>query len=268
MKTGMHEQNSAWSTWRTVAEEVARQAGQLIRAKLAEPLQVSSKGFRDLVTDADLAAQQQITTTLRQHFPDHGFLAEEKNSELPSAGPVRWIVDPIDGTSNYSRSLPIFCVSLAVAVAEEVVAGVIYDPMRDELFSAGRGQGATVNGQPLRVSVTAELAEAIVGIDWGRHASIRQRSLDALNRFAHQARSIRALGSSALALAWVAAGRVDLYGNYNLSAWDIAAGALLIHEAGGHTSDLQAAPLRLVENTPCVASNGRLHSEFLALLHP
>jgi myo-inositol-1(or 4)-monophosphatase len=262
----MTELTNAWSAWRAVAENAARAAGHLIRRKLAEPLQVSSKGFRDLVTDADLAAQQQITTTLRTHFPDHGFLAEEKNSALPTAGPVRWIIDPIDGTSNYSRLLPIFCVSLAVAVAEEVVVGVIYDPLRDELFSAGRGQGATVNGQPLRVSTTADLAEALVGIDWGRQESIRQRSLDALNRFAHHVRSIRALGSSALALAWVAAGRMDLYGNYKLSAWDIAAGALLIHEAGGLTSDLQAAPLRLVENTPCVASNGRLHREFLALL--
>lgn len=262
----MSDSISEWALWRSVAEQAAHTAGALIRRKLAEPLQVTSKGFRDLVTDADLAAQEQITDTIRQHFPDHGFLAEEKNSDLPPSGPVRWIIDPIDGTSNYSRSLPIFCVSIAVAVAEEVVAGVIYDPTGDELFSAVRGQGATVNGQPLRVSSTADLAEAIVGVDWGRQQAIRQRSLEALNRFAHQVRSIRALGSSALALAWVAAGRMDLYGNYRLSAWDIAAGGLLIHEAGGLMSDLHGVPVRLVENTPCVASNGLLHEQFLTLL--
>jgi myo-inositol-1(or 4)-monophosphatase len=257
-----------WQNWSAVAESAAVEAGGLIRQMLTQPLHVQTKGYRDLVTDADIAAQKLITDQIRVRFPEHTFFAEEKNSELPSGGAVRWMIDPVDGTSNYSRGIPIFCVSIAVAVAEQVVVGVIYDPMRQELFSALRSAGATCNGQPLRVSPTAELSEAIIGLDWGRQHTVRQTSLNALTTFAYKVRSIRAVGSSALALAWVAAGRLDMYLNFNLSAWDIAAGALLIHEAGGMTSGLDGHPVKLVENVPCVASNQRLHQQFLALIQP
>ncbi len=262
----MNELTTTWQNWRIVAEKAAVEAGTLIRQMLTQPLHVQIKGYRDLVTDADIAAQKLITDQVRSYFPDHTFLAEEKNSELPSGGEVRWMIDPVDGTTNYSRGIPIFCVSIAVAVAEQVVVGVIYDPMREELFSALHGAGATCNGQPLHVSSTTILNEAIAALDWGRQQTIRQNSLNALTIFAHKVRSIRAVGSSALALAWVAAGRLDLYLNFNLSAWDIAAGMLLIHEAGGLTSGLDGQPIPLVENVPCLASNRVLHQPFLHLL--
>lgn len=264
----MNELTTTWQRWRVVAESTAVEAGALIRQMLTKPLHVTTKGYRDLVTDADIAAQKLITDQIRAHFPDHTFLAEEKNSELPSGGAVRWMIDPVDGTTNYSRGIPVFCVSIAVAVAEQVVVGVIYDPMREELFSALRGGGATCNGQPMQVRPTTELTEAIVALDWGRQLTTRQTSLNALTVFAHKVRSIRAVGSSALALAWVAAGRLDIYLNFNLSAWDIAAGTLLIHEAGGLTSGLDGQPVALVENVPCVAGNRLLHEQFLWLVKP
>jgi myo-inositol-1(or 4)-monophosphatase len=262
----MDDQQQLWQTWRTVAETAALEAGALIRHKLAEPRTVASKGFRDLVTDADYAAQQCITELVRARFPDHSFLAEERDATLPRAGSVQWIVDPVDGTSNYSRGIPNFCVSVAVAANAQVIVGVTYDPMREELFSGVRGQGCTLNGQPVTVSPTASLADAIVSLDWGRRYEVRQASLLALLRFAHAVRSIRAIGSAALALAWVAAGRLDAYINFSLSAWDIAAGMLLIEEAGGAASDLGGLPLPLAESTTCLGANRLLQSDLLALI--
>jgi myo-inositol-1(or 4)-monophosphatase len=262
----MNDHQQLWQAWRTVAEAAALEAGALIRRKLVEPRTVTSKGFRDLVTDADYAAQQHITALIRANFPEHGFLAEEEDAALPVAGSVLWIVDPLDGTSNYSRGIPNFCVSIAVAANAQIVVGVIYDPMHEELFSAVRGQGCTLNGQPMTVSPTADLADAVVSLDWGRRYEVRQAALSALLRFAHHVRSVRAIGSAALTLAWVAAGRLDAYINFNLSAWDIAAGVLLIEEAGGTASDLSGLPLSLAKNTTCLGVNRHLQGDLLALI--
>lgn len=255
-----------WQLWCAAAAREARLAGALLRRMMAGPRQVQSKGFRDLVTDADFAAQELITRGLRQEFPSHGFWAEEANSELPTTGPVRWMVDPVDGTTNYSRSLPNFCVSIAAAVTETVVVGVIYDPMSDELFSAVRGQGCTVNGRPVTVSRTNSLADGAIAIDYGRRKVVRERAVAALLGFVHDVRNIRSIGSAALALAWVAAGRLDAYLSFELGAWDIAAGALMIQEAGGQVSTVAQGPLALVASTSCAASNGLLHEPLLALI--
>jgi myo-inositol-1(or 4)-monophosphatase len=268
--------NREWQDWRSTAEELARNAGQLVRNLLAQPRQTQSKGFRDIVTDADLAAQALITGQLRQRYPSHGFWAEEENLDLPTGGPVRWLVDPVDGTSNYSRGIPNFCVSIAALVAEhvagdqaasaQVVVGAIYDPISDDLFSAARGQGCTLNGQPMAVSATATVAEAAVAFDWGRQRAIRQRTVNAVPHFAHEVRTIRSFGSSALSLAWVACGRLDAYLSLRLGAWDIAAGTLLIEEAGGQVSTIEHTPLVMQSDTSCFASNGRLHIPLLTLM--
>jgi myo-inositol-1(or 4)-monophosphatase len=255
-----------WQQWCTAAADEARSAGALLRRLLADPRQVQSKGFRDLVTDADFAAQEQITRGLRQAFPEHGFWAEEEDSNLPTTGPVRWMIDPVDGTTNYSRGIPNFCVSIAAAVAETVVVGVIYDPLRDELFRAVRGQGCTVNDRPVTVSHTSNLAEGAIAIDYGRRRVVRERAIAALLSFVHDVRNIRSIGSAALALAWVAAGRLDAYLSFELGAWDIAAGALMIHEAGGQVSTMGQEPLGLVASTSCAASNGLLHGPLLGLV--
>ena len=255
-----------WKEWRLTAEELARGAGQAVRQLLAQPRRLQSKGFRDIVTDADFAAQGLITNGLRQRYPTHGFWAEEENPDLPANGPVRWLIDPVDGTSNYSRNIPNFCVSIAACVEELTVVGVIYDPMSDELFSAARGQGCTVNGQPCTVSETDEITETFVAFDWGRQRSIRQRIVAAVPQFAHEVRNLRSFGSTALTLAWVASGRLDAHLGLQLGAWDVAAGALLIEEAGGRVTTVDNTPLILMANTSCFSSNGRLHEELLSLL--
>jgi myo-inositol-1(or 4)-monophosphatase len=258
--------NSDLTQLLAVACETAVSAGNLIHEKWQQPRQTTSKGFRDLVTDADLAAQRLITDRIQQAFPSHGFLPEEENAALPTAGEVIWVIDPIDGTTNYSRQLPVFCVSIAAAVpGEGPVLGVVYDPMRQECFSGVKGEGAWLNGRSLQVSEVSELSQAIIGLDWSHHKQRRQSVLDSLHRFAHQVHTVRAFGSAALALAWVAAGRLDAYLNYNLQPWDTAAAGLLIYEAGGQLGHIDGTtPVPWAEkNQSMLGSNGRIHRQFL-----
>jgi myo-inositol-1(or 4)-monophosphatase len=262
----------------TTGEEAARRAGALLREMLRQPREVSSKGFRDLVTDADIAAQAVITDFIRGRFPEHGFLGEEENPDLPLTGPVIWVIDPVDGTTNYSRQQPNFSVSIAAAVMGEpgdkpasdnrqpaLVAGVVYDPVADELFSAAAGMGCRVNGRVSQVSPVSELAQALVALDWGHSPANRRQVLAALGRYAHEVYSIRAIGSAALALAWVAAGRLDAYLQFALGPWDAAAGAVLVREAGGAITNLAGAPWTLAE-PGCLATNGRIQQQFRQLV--
>ena len=256
-----------------VAKEAAVAAGEVAREKFYQPLQVTNKGFRDYVTDADLAAQDVITRIIRVAFPNHGFLSEEEDSSLPADGPVIWIVDPIDGTTNYSRGIPIFCVSIAAVLNEppyedgDVLAGVIYDPMRDELFSAAAGGASQLNGQPFFASKADDLGPALIAADWNRSLPVRQLTLNTVNHLVHDVNSISLFGSAALGLAWVAAGRVDGYFNYQLMPWDVAAASLLIHQAGGRLSDISGQPLSYDgERMACLASNGHLHDRLLNYL--
>ncbi|MEM7532826.1 MAG: inositol monophosphatase family protein [Chloroflexota bacterium] len=258
-----------WETWRSVAEKAAREAGQIILQKREQPLQRISKGFRDLVTDADFAAQQCITEMVKTEFPTHGFLAEEEDAELPDVGDARWIIDPIDGTSNYSRHMTNFCVSIGVLSRDnQLVVGVIYDPLHDELFSATLGQGATRNRQSIHVSDIKELSEAALCLDWGRKFEERDLSLRTLSTLGHNVRTIRAIGSAALALAWIACGRLDAYLNYNLGAWDVAGGSLLVTEAGGTVSSMSGMPLVWGgrEKIGAVVSAGPFHQELLTYM--
>ncbi len=251
------------------AERAARAAGGLIKEMVSQPRELSSKGFRDIVTDADVAAQKTITDIIRGAYPDHGFVTEESDSDLPSEGPVVWVIDPIDGTTNYSRQLPEFCVSIGAAVQAtgELLVGVVYDPARDEMFSGAKGMGSHLNGAPMRVSQVAEIGESLLGLDWSRSRPLRQAVLDALDATAHQVFTIRAVGAAAVALAWVAAGRLDLYMNYSLSAWDVAAAAVLIREAGGMVTDLDGIEWRLGgHDGSCAASNGINHAEFTGMI--
>ncbi len=254
--------------WLNTAESLAFQAGNLLRAKVWEPRERISKGYRDLVTDADYLVQRHITTAVREKYPDHAFLVEEDDpqAQLPIHGRVRWIIDPVDGTHNFSSQVPNFCVSVAVAVADEVQVGVVFDPMRNEMFSAYRGGGATLNGEPLHVTMTEDLPQAMICFDWSRSYVNREQMLNALGHFVHHAHTLRSVGTAALALAWLAAGRVDAYLNFNLSPWDIAAGMLLVQEAGGCVTDLANEEPSLQVSTTAVATNGELHNPFLQLI--
>lgn len=257
---------------RNFAESIALSAGRLIRKKWREPREITEKGYRDVVTDADFASQSLITNTIRAAFPDHGFLTEEEDSTLPEGGPLIWIIDPVDGTTNYSRQVPTYCVSIAAAVEIEAsengtgryepVAGVIYDPMRDELFSAAAGSPSLLNGRQIKVSQEADLSRAIVCMDWSRGRERRQALLAAIDSFAHQVHTIRATGSAALSLAWVAAGRFEVYLNFGISDWDVAAAAVIIGQAGGILTDINGNEWRL-GSPSCIASDGIIHRSFM-----
>lgn len=249
------------------AEAAARKAGAFLREQWRESRSLEKKGFRDWVTDADYASQQIMTDFIRQRHPDHGFQTEEVDGELPEVGDVIWLVDPVDGTTNFSRQQPNFSITLAAVAGGRVQAGVVYDPIRDETFVAEAGGGSRLNGEKAAVSDVDGLERAIVALDWAHAPAQRQQTLDALGRFAHEVRTIRAIGSAALALAWVAAGRLDAYLNVGLQPWDLAAGALLIREAGGRISDWNGESWRPDgKPTAGLASNGRIHDPLLALI--
>lgn len=251
------------------AEQAARGGGQLLLAKLTQPHQVSRKGLRDWVTEVDIAAQQWMTNFIRQRFPEHGFLTEERDEDLPAGANLTWIIDPIDGTSNYSRQQPIFCISIGVAIGPEIVAGVIFDPLRQELFAAAAGRGATLNGRPIQVSPVQEPQEAIISLDWSRQPVARQQTLEMVQAILHTVHTVRGLGSAALALAWLAGGRLDGYFHLTAQAWDLAAGTLLVTEAGGRVSDISGRDWSwLAPQNGYLASNGHLHSALHHLLAP
>lgn len=269
----MEEGSPEYQAVAAVAVEAARAAGRLLREEWLRPRTVSRKGFRDLVTDVDLEAQQLIRRIVRDRFPAHRFLGEEETPDhfepAPAETDTVWIVDPVDGTSNYSRQVPVFSISIGVASPTGMQIGVVFDPLRDELFYAGAGQGAFLDDRPLAVSQIADPAHALLAIDWGHSHQLRERTLVLLNRFAHRVQTIRAIGSAALALAWLAAGRVDIYYNVNLKPWDVAAGGLIVQEAGGTLSRFDGTPWTWEEPvTACLAANASLHTEMLLLVSP
>jgi myo-inositol-1(or 4)-monophosphatase len=224
----------------STARLAARQAGAVILRQIGRPVEVREKGPRDLVTDTDHAAQAAALAVIRARHADHAILAEEDPAghkvtdgrwEIPPG--VVWVVDPLDGTTNFTTALPFSCVSVGVSIDGDPVVGAIYDPYRDELFTAMRGHGAHVNGRPLPLLATVDLRRAVIGVDWARAPHVRQRALATLAALAPHCHTARALGSAALAQAYVASGRVHLYFNFGLQPWDVGAGAAMILEVGG-----------------------------------
>ena len=220
---------------------------------------IEYKGESDLVTEADKEAERKIEEILREGFPDHGMLTEE-SGETESQGDARWIVDPLDGTTNYAHGVPFFCTSIALERAGEVILGVVHDPMANETYAAERGQGATLNGEPLRVSSTDEPARALLGTSFADRPEELESGLDVLGRLADLARGVRRLGSGAVDMCYVAARRLDGCYEQGFSAWDVAAGALVVVEAGGRVTDHRGNRLDLLESKGLVASNGLVHA--------
>lgn len=249
------------------AEEAARIAGAFLDERWDTERARHTKGLRDWVTDDDIAAQGLITNFIRARYPEHAFLTEEEDSTLPAEGQVCWIVDPIDGTSNYSRYVPLVCISVAAVAGAQVLAAAIYDPVRREMFSAGAGLGATANGTPMAVSDLNEPLEALIAFDWSHVEPLRSGLLPKLERIAPRVHTLRAVGTAALTQAWVAAGRLDAYFNAALKPWDVAAGALLVREAGGRFTDWEGKPWDPRHHREsCLASNGHLHELLLSLI--
>lgn len=261
------------SLWET-AKETAVSAGSLILEKWSQPRQISEKKPRDFVTDADLAAQELITTAIRNKFPDHGFLTEEKDDNLPKEGDIIWIIDPVDGTTNYSRQHPIYCVSVAAARPLpngefELLAGAVFDPAQNELFHAAKGQGAWLNEQQIHVSTQSDMSYAIICMDWSYNKQLQASIRDFVPHFGRKIHGIRSLGSATLGMVWVAAGRYDGYINLNLRPWDVAAAWLLIEEAGGQvTNSAGNGAVWDVAGMDVFGSNGRIHTPFLDLITP
>lgn len=246
------------------AIQAAREAGRILVKRLPAEREVQVKGLRDIVTDADLAAEQIIMRTIRARFPDHTLLTEEGGESVGPA-PYVWVIDPLDGTTNYSRRLPIFSVSVGLLHRGQLTAGVVYDPLRDHLFAAERGRGATLNGTPLRVSRFERVEQAVVGLDWAHAQGERDEVVARLERVAPACRTLRGIGSAALALCYVAAGWLDAYFHVALKPWDMAAGLLLIQEAGGCVTGIAGQPWQPWAERVLV-SNGHVHQALLELM--
>ncbi len=246
------------------AAAVAREAGALLAEAFGARQRVQYKRAADPVTEMDRKVERLLRDRLRCAFPDHGFLGEEGEDDREAA--VRWIVDPLDGTTNYAHGFPRFCTSLALERNGCVVLGVIFDPLRNELFAAERGRGTSLDGRPVTVSDTAEPTRALVasGFPYDAWSSARDNTRE-WRAVVKTVEAVRSTGSSALDLAYVACGRLDAFWEYGLSPWDTAAGALLVAEAGGRVSAVDGTdfdPFR----PSILATNGRLHADLLAVL--
>jgi myo-inositol-1(or 4)-monophosphatase len=248
-----------------VAVRAARAAGRIQRAAFGGVQKIEHKGAIDLVTATDRRSEKAILDIISGAFPGHGVLAEESGSRNGD-GEHLWVVDPLDGTTNFSRGFPYFCSSVALARSGEVIAAAVYQPLLDELFTARRGGGAFLNGAPLRVSSQAQLDQAFLatGFPYDIRRG-RRTNIDHFTRFATRCLAIRRAGAAALDLAYVAAGRFDGFWELKLRPWDIAAASLLIEEAGGRVSGLAGRPWRLPVRD-IVASNGLVHKEMLAVI--
>lgn len=249
---------------RSIAEQAARAGGQVLLERFSSAHTIRSKGFRDIVTEADTASQDAILKIIRQHFPEHDVLSEEGQASR-QAHEWLWVVDPLDGTVNYSRCLPGFAVSLAAVQHGQAMLGVVFDPLHERLFVAERDAGAALNGQALHVSQRADIAQCVIGLDWARSQAVRERVVASLGRVAPAVGTLRAIGSAALALCYVAAGWLDAYFHLALQAWDGAAAGLLIQEAGG-TLSTPGGQAWTYSAPACVASNGLIHPALLGLI--
>lgn len=255
------------SEYLTAAVEAARRAGRMQLDRFNEAIVVEKKGAIDLVTEVDLAVERMLRALLAERFPDHAILAEELGqSEGAAHASHLWIVDPLDGTTNYAHGIPIFCVSIALRVDGVLHTGVVFDPSRDELFSAQRGAGAWLNGRRLTTSPAEQLTDAVLGTGFPYDVHHTLDEVVGLFRaFVGRARGVRRLGSAALDLSYVAAGRFDGFWEQRLMPWDLAAGALIVQEAGGMVTDWTGAPFDVFQPA-IVASNGRLQQEMLEVL--
>jgi len=249
-----------------VATRAAHRAGRLLAAHRGRPRTVSTKRSPiDLVTEVDRASERLLYQAIARRFPDHGFQGEEGGYTHPEA-PYRWIVDPLDGTTNFVHGVPMFAVSIALAHREDILLGVIHDPCQRETFTAINGRGAWMNGRRIHVSRTRTLAKSLLST--GFSANFRTDPRPYLQWFwAFQSRchAVRRMGCTTLSLAYVACGRQDGFYEQDLCPWDIAAGLLLVEEAGGRVSDFHGRPVRLEERR-LAASNGSLHRQMLTLL--
>lgn len=247
------------------AADLAYESGELLRRGFSRPRKITKKGPVDLVTSVDFASERLIVRKIKKCFTTHDIVAEEQTC-LETGSDFRWYIDPLDGTINFAHGYPQFCVSLALHYKERALLGVIYEPLRDELFSAGAGRGARMNTRKIHVSVPSRLIDSLcaTGFPYDTHIS-RKNNLANFNRVIKQVRDIRRGGSAALDLCYLACGRLDAFWEIKLSRWDTAAGALIASEAGARVTDFAGRPFQ-PQMKEIMAANANLHKKMLPLL--
>ena len=252
------------SSYLQVATAAARQAGAIVREGYGQAVTITHKGAIDLVTEFDKRSEVLILSRLREAFPGHAIHSEESGRAAGDA--YEWLVDPLDGTTNFAHKFPVFSISIALTHHRQLILGVVYDPLRDELFAAEAGQGASLNGAPIHVSTTGELGQALLSTGFPYDVRTNpNNNLAEFTRFQLAAQGVRRTGSAALDCAWVAAGWLDGFWELRLNPWDIGAGALIAREAGGRVSTYSGDEDFLGQDS-LVVSNGALHAQMLRLL--
>lgn len=247
------------------AISIARMAGSVLKDRFREHHRIDYKGEIDIVTEADRMSEEVLITEIDRRFPDHSILSEETVA-IERGVRYRWIIDPLDGTTNYAHGFPLFCVSIALEKEGQIVTGVVYNPLSDELFVAGRGEGASLDGARISISGTTQISESLLAT--GFPYDIRRdpnNNISYFSEMALKAQAIRRAGSAALDLAYTAAGRFDGFWELKLHPWDTAAGWLLVCEAGGLVTDISGGPYRL-DSPSILASNGAIHDDMVRIL--
>ena len=243
----------------TTAIDIAREAGALLAQLLTRPQEISYKRPSDIVTEADKRSEALIVDRLRSYFPKHAIVGEEGGGQKTDSD-YCWYVDPLDGTTNFAHGYPVFCVTMGLAYRDETIAGVVYDPTREELFTAERGEGAYLNHKRIHVSKTDKLSECLLATGFPPFAANHDLNMEFYFRFTQLTHGIRRAGSAALDLCSVAAGRFEGFWELKLNPWDKAAGSLMVTEAGGRVTNLVGGPFKLLEDE-VFASNGLVHDQ-------
>lgn len=250
--------------YRAFAESLAVGAGRILREHQGKTLRIEYKGEIDLVTEVDRASEAYLRRRISETYPEHEILGEEEG--LTSSGSAyRWLLDPVDGTTNYAHGFPYYCVSVGLEFESRVIVGVVYNPSLDELFSAERGRGATLNGKPLKVSTIEELRRSLLTTGFPYSEIQKGSNLPHFERFLYLCQAVRRAGSAALDLCHVACGRYDGFWESGLSPWDVAAGSLIVEEAGGRMSNYRGEAFDSYSKE-LLASNGRLHEAMMGIL--
>ncbi len=241
-------------------QELAREAGSLLMSFFGK-VSIEYKGDADLVTKADRASEQLIVERIRKQWPEHDLIGEE-GSRRETRSDFRWYIDPLDGTTNFAHGFPVFCVSIALEYKGERIAGVVYDPSRDEMFAAEKGSGSLLNGRPIHVSAIAHLKESLVATGFPSHKRHKNPNIHFYHQITLRSHGVRRAGSAALDLCYLACGRYDAYWEFNLNSWDTAAGVLLVEEAGGKVTNFTGGPFN-IDSREVLGSNTLLHGELL-----
>ena len=248
-----------------IIETIARQAGAVLMEGYGNVRHIEQKGVIDLVTEFDRRSEDLIISSIQQEFPDHAILAEESGPNQTTSE-YQWVIDPLDGTTNFAHGIPVFCVTVALLKNNSPLVGVVYDPLRNEMFSAELGQRATLNEHPIHVSSRTDLRQSILstGFPYDLHTNPRNNFAQ-FAQFQMRARAVRHLGSAALDCAWTAMGRLDGYWEFGVKPWDVGTGALLVREAGGRVTTVDRDE-DFLANDSIVVSNGLLHDQMLGVL--